>query len=79
MPGSAHHRILEIKFTVDESDDDVESVDAVNYYRTRAQLEDSNPEALTYTAETGADPNEIEMGQLLPPASHIRLDVSTQA
>jgi hypothetical protein len=32
--GSAHERILYIDFTVDESDDDIESIDAVTFYRT---------------------------------------------
>jgi len=33
--GSAHERILYIDFTVDESDDDIESIDAVTFYRTQ--------------------------------------------
>lgn len=75
----AHDRILEITFTVDKSDDDVESVDSIKYYRDRGKYTASDGEDIPYSAETGADPNEITLHTLLPPPTHIRLNVTTQA
>ena len=71
----AHDRILEIVFECDESDDDVE-VSAINYYRDRGQLTDSNPRVLTITAGAAAANHEVEMGEAVPPPTIIRLKSS---
>ena len=69
----AHDRILEIVFECDESDDDVE-VSAINYYRTRARLDASEPLVLNITAGAAAANHEVEMGSAaIPPPTHIRL------
>lgn len=75
----AHDRILELKFTVDESDDDVESVDSVKYFRDRGKYDADEGEVIEYSAETGANPNEITLGEMLPPPTHIILTPTFQA
>lgn len=73
-----HDRILEIAVTCDESDDSVVVTD-LNYYRTRQDLSDSNPFNLTFTAGAAAGTTEVELGELLPPPTHIRIASTFQA
>jgi hypothetical protein len=73
-----HDRILEIAITCDESADTVLAT-AVNYYRTRADLDATDPKALTYTAGSAAGTHEIEMGEITPPPTHIRITSTFQA
>lgn len=74
----AHDRIIELVVTADESDDSLE-VTAVNYYRTRANLDDSNPFALTFTAAAASGSHEVEFGEIMPPPTHILLTSTFQA
>lgn len=76
--GKVHDRILEIAITADESDDTVVAT-AVNYYRTRQDLTDSNAKALAHTAGSAAANHEIEMGEVMPPPTHIRIASTFQA
>lgn len=73
-----HDRILEIAVTADESDDTV-LVTAVNYYRNRGELDDSNPKALAHTAGAAAANHEVEMGEIMPPPTHVRIASTFQA
>ena len=74
----AHDRILEIAITCDESADTVVATD-VNYYRTRQDLNDSNPFNLEYTAGSAAANHEITLGEVTPPPTHIRITSTFQA
>lgn len=76
--GKVHERILAIAITCDEGDDTVVST-AVTYYRTRADLDASDGKSLTFTAGSAAANHELELGQLLPPPTHIRLESTFQA
>lgn len=71
-----HDRIVEIVFTADCSGHTV-AVSGLNYYRTRAKLEDSKPFAITYSPTTAQSVSsasaEIALGELLPPPTVIRL------
>jgi len=71
----AHDRILEIALTCDEGDDTT-VITAVNYYRHRGQLIDTNPRVLTITAGSAAANHETEMGEAVPPPTIIRLKSS---
>lgn len=73
-----HDRIVAIAITCDEGDDTVVST-AVYYYRNRAALTDSDPEVIKFTAGDAAANHELELGQLLPPPTHIRLVSTFQA
>lgn len=74
----AHDRILEIALTADESADTVVAT-AVNYYRTRKHLDDSDPFNVTYTAGSAAANHEITLGEVIPPPTHIRIASTFQA
>ena len=74
----AHDRIVEIVIVADESDDDLEAT-AVNYYRTRADLDASNPKVMAATFGAASAAHEIEMGEILPPPTHILLTSTFQA
>lgn len=74
----AHDRILSIAITCDESDNTVVAT-AVNYYRTRQHLEDSDPFLVTHTAGAAAAAHEITLGEVIPPPTHIRLVSTFQA
>lgn len=71
----AHDRILEILVTADESADTF-LVTGVRYYRTRGQLDAANPKVLANTPGAAAANHEVEMGEVPPPPTHIRI-VST--
>ena len=73
-----HERILEVAITCDESDDSVVAT-AVNYYRNRGELEDSNPKVLQSTPGSAAANHEIVMGEMVPPPSIIRIASTFQA
>jgi len=74
----ANDRIVEILFICDESDDDVE-VTAINYYRDRQHLIDTDPHPIAHTAGSASATHEVELGELLPPPSIIRLKPTFQA
>jgi len=71
-------RILELVITADESDDSV-LVTAVNFYRTRDDLANSTGHSGVFTADAAAGTHEIELGEVLPPPTHIRLTSTFQA
>jgi hypothetical protein len=75
----AHDRILELTLVADESGDSV-AVSDVKYYRDRAQLDAANGFDVAFSG--GADavtPVEIELGETVPPPTHIRLAFTFQA
>ena len=74
----AHDRILEILLTCDESADTVLITD-VRYYRTRGDLDASTPKTFVFTAGSAAANHETEMGEVMPPPTHIRLVSTFQA
>ena len=75
----AHDRILEIELLCDESADTVQ-ITAINYYRTRGRLDESEPLALNFTSEDLAADHEVEMGSAaIPPPTHIRIESTFQA
>lgn len=77
--GKVHDRILTLAVTADESDDSL-LVTAVTYYRTRQDYTEGNGFSLTYTAgSASASAHEVEMGELLPPPTHIILIPTFQA
>lgn len=73
-----HDRILEIAITCDESADTVVAT-AVNYYRHRGELDDTNPKVLQSTPGAAAANHEIVMGEMVPPPSIIRIASTFQA
>ena len=73
-----YDRILELEVTADESADTFE-VTAVNYYRDRGHLEDSDPKLINFTAGSAAANHEVELGEVIPPPSIIRLASTFQA
>lgn len=73
-----HERILEILVTADEGDDSL-VVTGVRYYRNRGQLDDSNPKVLAATPGAAGANTEVEMGEVPPPPTHIRLVSTFQA
>lgn len=78
----AHDRILEIDFTADDSAETV-VVNEVNYFRDRSTLPSSGF-PLTFTiAQPAAGANltgqEIVLGELLAPPTHILLTFTVQA
>jgi len=74
----AHDRILEIVVTADESDDDLVAT-AVNYYRHRGKLDASEGKSVAFTAGAASATHEIELGEVTPPPSIIRLTSTFQA
>jgi hypothetical protein len=74
----AYDRILEIAVTADESDDSLLVTD-VNFYRDRGELEATNPYNPVFTAGAAAGTTEVELGEVLPPHSIIRLVSTFQA
>jgi len=74
----AHDRIIEIVVTADESDDTLVAT-AVNYYRTRQDLADSNAFSVEMTAGAASGTHEITLGEVTPPPTHIRLTSTFQA
>jgi len=94
MAVSRHNfaRILVIAFTTDNSDNDIESIDSVKFYRNEVQRVQSkgytvnNVKAYETTGATGgalgtslgAANIDIYLPETLPPPSIIRLEQSTQ-
>jgi len=85
-------RILEIDFTTDNSDDDIESIDAVTYFFTgqsRTAAAGFSPDATASDGEGGTKSalgttlgsNEvwIWLSEQIPPPNVIVLDQATQA
>lgn len=67
-----HERILELHVECEDGPDTVEVTD-VRYFRDRSYAE-GHP--LKHTAGSAAGTHEVEMAQILPPPTHIRI-VST--
>jgi hypothetical protein len=74
----AYDRILELAVLADESDDFV-SVTAVKFYRDRGFLEAADGYTPVFTAGAAAATHEMELGEVLPPFSIIRLVSTFQA
>ena len=75
----AHDRYLEIVAVADESDDSI-AVSAINYCRTKAELDAATCRASKYTPTTAqTSPMDLTLGEVLPPPSVIRLTVTFQA
>ena len=71
----AHNRVVELVFVADDSAETV-IVSAVNYYRT--------PDATAYALKfVQTSPNttgtELELGELMPPPTHLRLTFTVVA
>ena len=74
----AYDRILELEVLADESDDFL-SVTAVTFYRDRGFLEAADGYVPQFTAGAAAANHEMELGEVLPPFSIIRLVSTFQA
>lgn len=94
MPTGRHHarRILEIDFTTDNSDNDIESIDALTFYRDPNERVDGNGISLSARAGAGEGGTQsalgtslgsnevwIELGEQQVDFSVIVLDQNTQA
>lgn len=71
----AQDRILEIDITDDESADTV-VVTGMTFYRTRANLEDSDGYSPAFTAGAAGASTEVELGEVIYFPSIIRLNVT---
>ena len=76
--GKVHDRILALAVTADEGDDTL-VVSGATYYRTRQDYTDGSGFTMEITAGAAAASTEIEMGELLPPPTHIVLVSTFQA
>lgn len=82
----AHLRTLELLVTTNNGAQTV-AVTAVRYYRSNAELDASNPFAITATAaESGtalgtavASPYDVYLGELVPPPNRIRITATINA
>lgn len=75
---NVHDRILELVVLADESDNDLE-ITAVNYYRDRAHLDNSDGRSIEHTAGSASATHEIEFGEVWPVPTHILLTSTFQA
>lgn len=74
-----HDRIVEVVMTTTNGAQQVVA-SAVNYYRTRAEVDAATPFVLTATfPAASASPYEIVLGELMPPPSILRLKVTISA
>lgn len=73
-----HQRILEIAVTADESDDTLDAT-AVKFYRDRQSLVAGQGYVATFSDNGPAGSLEIELGEVLPPPTVIRLVSTFQA
>jgi len=67
----AHDRILELT-VVPEPTGNTVAVTAVKYYRDRAQLDAGNGFLTSGTVAAGTTGVEVQIGEVLPPPTHIR-------
>lgn len=74
-----HDRIVEVVMTTANGAQTV-VVSAINYYRTRGELDAANPFvfAATFPAAS-ASPYEVVLGELVPPGTILRLKVTINA
>jgi hypothetical protein len=67
-----HERILEFNITLNAASDNL-AVTSLKYYRDRAELAASNGLALSIdTTSAQTSPAEIQLGELMPPPTHVR-------
>ena len=67
-----HDRIVEFSLTMNAAGDTV-AVTAVKYYQNRGQLDAGVGLSKAFTGgSAGVSPKEIELGETLPPPTHVR-------
>jgi len=72
-------RYLKLECTADEGDDTV-VVDAIEFFRSyQDYLGDTNAYTVSYTGGTAAAEPIVVMSEVLPPPTHIALEVTFQA
>lgn len=75
---AAKDRILELEVTADEGDDTLD-VTAVTFYRNRMTLNDGDGYVPAFSDDGPAATTEVELGEVVPTPSIVRLVSTFQA